>query len=203
MPTLQKKLTSLAAFFCASLCLLVVVFPAWAMQKTYTNSIGIKFVLIPAGSFLMGSDARALNEKPPHRVHISKPFYLGKFEVTQEQWQAVMGNNPSRFKGPDNPVEGVSWEDVREFIQRLNEKEGHRRYRLPTEAEWEYAARGGTSSRWSFGDDAGLLDQYAWYKDNSEDTTHPVGQKKSNPWGLHDMHGNVFEWVQDWYGGDY
>ena len=203
MPTRQKKFTLMAAFFCASLYLFAAAFSVWAAQKTYINSIGMEFVLIPAGSFLMGSDTRARNEKPPHRVRISRPFYLGKFEVTQEQWQAVMGNNPSEFKGLNNPVEQVSWEDVQEFIRRLNEKEGHKRYRLPTEAEWEYAARAGTATPWSFGDDVGLLGQYAWYRENSCATTHPVGSKKPNPWGLYDMHGNVFEWVQDWYDENY
>jgi formylglycine-generating enzyme required for sulfatase activity len=132
-------------------------------------------------------------------VHISKQFYLGKYEVTQLQWKAVMGNKPSHFKGRDNPVEQVSWDDAQEFIKQLNAKEGHNRYRLPTEAEWEYAARAGTNSAYFFGDNAALLKQYAWYSDNSEETTHPVGQKQPNAWGLYDMHGNVWEWVQDWY----
>jgi formylglycine-generating enzyme required for sulfatase activity len=175
--------------------------------KTYTNSIGMEFVLVPAGSFMMGSpdsDKHAeKKEKPQHKVNISKPFYLGKYEVTQEQWEAVMGNNPSRDKGRTNPVEKVSWNDAQEFIKRLNAREGHSRYRLPTEAEWEYACRAGTTTVYSFGDDADSLGRYAWYDDNSgkgpQHRTHPVGQKKGNAWGLHDMHGNVFEWVQDWY----
>jgi formylglycine-generating enzyme required for sulfatase activity len=124
--------------------------------------------------------------------------------VTQEQWTAVMGkgNNPSKFKGLSNPVEMVSWNDVQAFIQWLNAKEGHNRYRLPTEAEWEYAARAGTTGAYSFGDDEDSLGRYAWYWDNSGEKTHPVGQKQPNAWGLYDMHGNVWEWVQDWY-GDY
>jgi formylglycine-generating enzyme required for sulfatase activity len=185
-------------------------FPAQASQtaeKTYTNSIGMEFMLIPAGEFMMGSsatDKRVLdNERPQHRVTISKPFYLGKFEVTQGQWEAVMGNNPSYFKGRKNPVEQVSWDDVQVFIQRLNQKEGTKKYRLPTEAEWEYAARAGTTSTYSFGNDARSLGQYAWYEGNSGKKTHPVGQKEPNAWGLYDMHGNVREWVQDWYGERY
>ena len=167
---------------------------------TLTNSIGMEFVLIPAGTFHMGSATGEADERPVRQVKISKPFYLGKYEVTQEQWQAVMGKNPSFFTGnPKSPVESVWWTDVLEFIRRMNTKEGHQKYRLPTEAEWEYAARAGTTSTYSFGNDAVLLSEYAWYKDNAGGTTHPVGQLKPNAWGLHDMLGNVWEWVQDWY----
>ncbi|GHU47810.1 hypothetical protein AGMMS50289_23540 [Betaproteobacteria bacterium] len=175
--------------------------------KTFTNSIGTEFILIPAGSFTMGADKNDKDaeddETPPHRVSISQAFYLGKYEVTQGEWEAVMGSNPSKFKGRSNPVERVSWNDVQTFIQRLNAKEGTNKYRLPTEAEWEYAARAGTKSTYSFGDDAGQLGAYAWYDGNSGDQTHPVGQKKPNPWGLYDMHGNVYEWVNDWYNESY
>jgi formylglycine-generating enzyme required for sulfatase activity len=137
---------------------------------------------------------------PAHTVTISKPYYIGKYEVTQEQWYAVMGNNPAYFPERKNPVERVSWDDAQEFIKRLNQKEGHNRYRLPTEAEWEYAARAGSASAYSFGDDTGQLVRYAWYGVNSGNKTHPVGQKEPNAWGLYDMYGNVIEWVQDWYG---
>jgi formylglycine-generating enzyme required for sulfatase activity len=171
--------------------------------STYTNSIGMEFVLIPSGWFMMGSDKEkdqeALDDETPHRVTISKPFYLGKYEVTQAQWEAVMGSNPSYFKGRDNPVETVSWDDVREFIKSLNIKEGNGCWRLPTEAEWEYACRAGTTGVYSFGDDENSLGHYAWYDGNSK-SAHPVGQKRPNAWGLYDMHGNVWEWVQDWYG---
>lgn len=180
---------------------------AFAAEQTYTNSIGMEFILIPAGSFNMGADINsrgaADDESPVHRVSISKPFYLGKFEVTQAQWMAIMGSNPSHFKGQNNPVEKVSWGDAQAFIQKLNAKEGHNRYRLPTEAEWEYAARAGTDSVYSFGDDATSLGQYAWYTANPGNATHPVGQKRPNPWGFYDMYGNVWEWVQDWHDGNY
>jgi formylglycine-generating enzyme required for sulfatase activity len=179
-----------------------------AGSKTWTNSIGMEFVLIPAGTFMMGSpdsDAEASDmEKPAHRVTISQPFYLGKYLVTQGQWEAVMGkeNNPSQFKGDANrPVEHVSWEDVQQFIDMLNTREGGTQYRLPTEAEWEYACRAGSQTAYSFGDDPRQLDTYGWYQGNSERHTHPVRQKRPNAWGLYDMHGNVYEWVQDWYGG--
>jgi formylglycine-generating enzyme required for sulfatase activity len=182
-------------------------FSARAADKTVTNSLGMAFVPIPAGSFTMGEDENSEDaeddETPPHRVTISQPFYLGKYEVTQNQWTVVMGDNPSKFKGRNNPVESVSWYEVQEFIERLNQKEGTKKYRLPTEAEWEYAARAGTTTAYSFGDDTDSLGRYAWYWDNSGKTTHPVGQKRPNPWGLYDMHGNVWEWVQDVYDEDY
>jgi formylglycine-generating enzyme required for sulfatase activity len=168
--------------------------------KTVVNSLGMKFLLISAGTFQMGSTTGDKDEQPVHQVTISKPFYMGETEVTQAQWQALMGTNPSLFQGdPKRPVEQVWWDDVQAFIRKLNEKEGGNLYRLPTEAEWEYAARAGTTTAYSFGDDASLLGQYAWYKDNAGEQTHPVAQLKPNAWGLYDMHGNVWEWVQDWY----
>ncbi|MDR3362090.1 MAG: formylglycine-generating enzyme family protein [Desulfovibrio sp.] len=171
------------------------VFPAFAADGTHTNSIGMEFVLIPAGSFQMGSDV--LNdEKPVHRVTISRSFYLGKFEVTQEQWAKIMDENPSWFKGGNLPVEQVFRNQAQEFIDRLNKKEGHSRYRLPTEAEWEYAARAGEG-------EPAVLDCVAWYVKNSGNASHPVGQKEPNAWGLYDMLGNVNEWIQDWFASDY
>ena len=175
---------------------------AKAQDKTYTNSIGMELVLMQAGSFMMGSEKGLDDEKPVHKVTISQPFYIGKYPVTQAQWVAVMGSNPSVIKGRDNPVENVSWNDVQDFIIKLNANEGHSRYSLPTEAEWEYAARAGTSSEFFFGDDEKELSKYGWYEGNSRNTTHPVGQKLPNAWGLYDVHGNVCEWVQGWM-GDY
>jgi len=129
---------------------------------------------------------------------------MGKYEVTQKQWRDVMGSSTSNL-GDKLPVESVSWNEVRDFIKKLNEKEGSDKYRLPSEAEWEYAARAGTTTRYSFGDEESKLYDYAWFDANSRGKTHDVGQKKPNPWGLYDMHGNVWEWVQDkWhtnYGG--
>ena len=220
----QKSLVHLAVFFFILLCLLAIVFPAGAAEKTYTNSLGMEFVLIPNGSFLMGAEFKGVaqgvvkkDEDPVHQVTISKDFYLAKYPVTQGQWMAVMEKNPSRFRTSgkpdvtkDNPVEKVSWDDIQEFIKLLNQKEGHSRYRLPTEAEWEYAARAGTTTQYYFGDDKNQLVEYAWYEKNSgtsvdisTKSTRPVGQKKPNAWGLYDMYGNVWEWVQDLYTQDY
>jgi formylglycine-generating enzyme required for sulfatase activity len=137
-------------------------------------SLDAEFVLIPAGEFLMGSTdyPARLDEQPVHTVNISQPFYLGKYPVTQAQWESVMHNNPSRFKGDLNrPVESISWEDVQAYIRKLNEREGDMRYRLPTEAEWEYTARAGSTTAYSFGDAREQLDAYAWYKQNSGKTT--------------------------------
>ena len=172
---------------------------------------GMEFVGVPPGEFLMGSTGGYAfdSEQPVTRVRISQGFYLGKTEVTQDQWQAVMGNNPSKFSGCGRcPVEKVSWEDVQVFIGRLNARSGGERYRLPTEAEWEYAARAGTATDTYAGDvtepvgNDPVLNGIAWYGENSGGRTHPVGQKAPNGFGLHDMLGNVWEWVGDWY-GDY
>ncbi len=179
---------------------------AWIIVPTKTQTpLSEEFVLIPAGEFYMGSPSNEVGrndvEGPAHYVKIAKAFYMGRYEVTQKQWQEVMGNNPSYFKGyfksDDLPVEQVSWYDVQQFIKKFNEKEGTNKYRLPSEAEWEYAARAGAISRYSFGDDESKLGDYAWYDPNSNGETHPVGQKKPNSWGLYDMYGNVKEWVQD------
>ena len=166
-------------------------------------------VLIPAGEFMMGSadsdpDASS-DEKPRHRVRINEPFYLGKYAVTQEQWQRVMSTNPSSFKGPRNPVEDVRWEDCEAFLEKLNQQFGTAgaTFRLPTEAEWEYACRAGSSTAWCFGDDEASLGEYAWHVLNSVSRTHPVGQKRPNAWGLYDVHGNVSEWCADWYQDEY
>jgi formylglycine-generating enzyme required for sulfatase activity len=167
-----------------------------------TRDIVGEFVKIPPGEFMMGCSpgdpqCRAF-EFPVHRVGITKPFEIGKYEVTQAQWEALMGNNPSQFKGRDHPVENINDWVVRDFITKLNALGDGYRYRLPTEAEWEYAARAGGT-----GINPGATDAIAWFQDNSGDTTHPVGQKRPNAWGLYDVLGNVWELVQDWYSPSY
>jgi len=159
--------------------------------------VKLDLVLVPAGQFLMGSpvsEAQRGDDESQHQVTISKPFWMGKYEVTQEQWQAIMGSNPSRFQGSKNPVEMVSWDDCRSFVAKLNEKVTWRGFRLPTEAEWEWACRAGAATRFSFGDSDTSLAEYAWFDWNSSSRTHQVGEKKPNAWGLYDMHGNVWEW---------
>jgi formylglycine-generating enzyme required for sulfatase activity len=174
-------------------------------EITLRGGVKMSFAWCPPGTFQMGGD-KYNDEKPVHEVRLTKGVWMGVTPVTQSQWQAVMGNNPSHFKGPQRPVEEVSWEDAVEFCRKLSElpeeKAAGRVYRLPTEAEWEYACRAGSQTAYSFGDDARLLKDFAWFSDNSNSQTHPVGQKKPNAWGLYDMHGNVWEWCGDWY-GDY
>jgi formylglycine-generating enzyme required for sulfatase activity len=201
---------------------------AWAdylgLPLETTNSIGMKFVLIPPGEFLMGSPPsekyRGADELQ-HRVRITKAFHLGAYEVTQAQYQRVTGSNPSWFSpggGGKNeladtadtsgfPVERVSWDDAVAFLQKLSaspeEKAAGHAYRLPTEAEWEYAARAGTTTAWSFGDRELVLSNFAWWLASSESKTHWVGSRRPNAFGLSDVHGNVWEWCADWYCADY
>ena len=167
------------------------------------KGVKLEMVLIPAGEFKMGSpdsDKDALPwEKPQHRVRITKPFYLGKYLVTEEQWEAVMRIEPSEFRRPKNPVPIASWDDCSVFLGILNAKVGGGKFQLPTEAQWEYACRAGSKTRYCFGDDEKQLGDYAWYYENSGKTTHPVGEKKPNAWGLYDVHGNAWELCQDWW----
>ena len=151
------------------------------------GNVKMEFVLIRPGTFTMG-DA----EFEPHKVTLTQPFYLGKYEVTQEQWEKVMGSNPSKFKGAKNPVETVSWDDCQSFLAKLKEKAPGHQFALPTEAQWEYACRAGSAT------DPDNLAEFGW--SGSAGPTHPVGEKKPNPWGLYDMHGNICEWCADWYG---
>ena len=184
-----------------------------APPKNFTNAIGMKFVWIAPGSFVMGSpkeEKLRLDRETQHKVTLTKGFYMSVYTVTQEQWQAVMGNNPSRFKGEKNlPVEQVSWEDCQEFVKKLRDKD-KKAYRLPSEAEWEYACRAGTKTPFHFGATIST-DQVNYYgeavygdgkKGVDRKKTTPVGSFPANAWGLHDMHGNVWQWCQDWY-GDY
>lgn len=163
-----------------------------------------ELVKLPAGSFEMGSENGEDDEKPVHKVTVAA-FEISRTEVTQAQWQAVMGSNPSGFKenGAKRPVEKVSWDDIQEFLSKLNKNSPGYTYRLPTEAEWEYAARAGGQGKWSFGDDKSKLGEYAWYFANSQKSTQEIASKKPNDWGLYDMHGNVYEWVQDCYEANY
>jgi formylglycine-generating enzyme required for sulfatase activity len=176
------------------------------------NKLTMKLILIPPGRFVMGSSAddqdRQKSEVPQHEAVITKAFYLGIYPVTQEQYQQITGNNPSPTKASRCPVEAVSWDDAIEFCNVLSEKTGES-VRLPTEAEWEYACRAGTETRFYYGNDTAYarLADYAWYEKNSSDAgekhLHPVGQKIPNAWGLHDMHGNIFQWCSDLYLDDY
>ena len=199
------------------------------------GGVKLTLILIPAGEFLMGSGERPEDiarsysrfkakatwfesEQPQHRVRITQPFWMGKYEVTQAQWVALMGANPSAYKGARRPVEDVSWNDIQDFLKKLNSRAGAARFALPTEAQWEYACRAGTATAFCFGNDFAALQRYGNYaeksakpdfpwKDMAGDDgfaeTAPVGSFLPNAWGLHDMHGNVWEWCADWFGKKY
>ena len=191
------------------LLLVVSVFATLGYAQTNPIDFGIEMVFVEGGEFMMGCTPEQGNdcrddEMPAHRVRVSS-FEIGKSEVTQAQWKAVMGNNPSNSRGDHRPVESLCWggycsteNSAEEFIRRLNEKTG-RSYRLPTEAEWEYAARGGNKSKGYKYSGSNTVGEVAWYSDNSDDSTHDVCTKEPNELGLYDMSGNVWEWVQDWY----
>lgn len=219
----------LSSLRCA-LVLLMMAVSLFAQGKTFTaslpNGTQMEFVWIEPGTFVMGTtegqeqllrdkglwDSSFEREQPAHQVTISKGFYLGVYEITQGQWESVMGTRPWSGQSyvqanPNNPAVYISWNDVQEFARKLNDAAGEVIYRLPTEAEWEYACRAGTSTLWSFGDEEGQLGDYSWYAGNvwnaGEDYAHAVGTKLPNPWGLFDMHGNVWEWCQDVFSESY
>ena len=176
--------------------------PPSAASNSTRNAIGLEFVRIQPGEFTMGCSAGdndcTADERPAHEVRITKPFEIGKYEVTQAEWKSVMGSNPSANKSDDRPVENVTRPEAMDFLARLNEKHDGYKYRLPTEAEWEYAARAGAAGPFT-----GPVDEIAWHAGNSDDESHPVGKKKPNAWGLFDMQGNVREWVADLWAANY
>jgi len=204
------------------LLLLMLLIAVWCEDSTHgqqpvksiTNTIGMKLNKIPAGTFTMGSpesEADREDDETQHKVRISKAFYMQTTEVTQGQWKEVMGTAPWKGKsyvkeGPNYAASYVSWDDAIAYCKKLSEKEG-KTYRLPTEAEWEYACRAATETRWSFGNDEKELGDYAWYEENALDIdekyAHQVGLKKPNAFGLYDMHGNVYEWCHDYFEEDY
>jgi formylglycine-generating enzyme required for sulfatase activity len=200
LPTLITQALSIVAL---SLCGLQS-----AQALNGKNFQGIPFILIQPGCFTMGNTKspteRTTNEFPSHRVCIEKAFYLSETEVTQKQWEDIMGNNPSKVASYNRPVDRVNWNDVQAFITTINKKDGGTLFRLPTEAEWEYAAKAGSNEDYSFGNDASSLDNYAWFGNlGYKGSSHEVALKQPNAWGLYDMHGNVWEWVQDWYDPEY
>jgi formylglycine-generating enzyme required for sulfatase activity len=191
--------------------------PAAGALPVITTAGGATMVAIPAGSFEMGSSASREKDETPHRVYVNA-FYMDQYEVTQEHFEKLLGRNPSRWKEPKNPVEQIRWKDAAEYSNARSRREGlapaydpktwrcdfaAAGYRLPTEAEWEYACRAGARTEYSFGDGPAALGEHAWFKENCTRSPQPVGGRKPNPWGLYDMYGNVWEWCHDFYGDDY
>jgi len=221
MIAFAKSVSGLPALACLMCWSALLVSPTFAQvsrrnpkrAEAITNSIGMKLVPIPPVTFQMGSpqtEEGRSDDEIPHKVTLTRGFFMQTTPVTQAQWSAVMGTTPSHFTGRDLPVEQVSWDDARDFCRRLGEKEG-KKYRLPTEAEWECACRAGTTTRFYTGDGDQALGEAGWYHDNSgvdlpndafigTRMTHPVGTKAPNKWGLYDMHGNVWQWCGDFYG---
>jgi formylglycine-generating enzyme required for sulfatase activity len=176
-----------------------VAAPRAVAASPLPDALAMTFMAIPAGTFRRGAESGNPDEWPVNDVRITRAFEMQRTEVTQGQWEAVMGSNPAFFKdcGPTCPVENVSWDDAQAFVTKLNARTDGYQYRLPTEAEWEYAARAGTTGDYG---GTGKLDEMGWYVGNAGKRTHPVAQKQPNAWGLYDMHGNVAEWVTDWDG---
>jgi formylglycine-generating enzyme required for sulfatase activity len=179
--------------------------PSVAQEKSanavwVSPSTQMEFIKIPGGCFLMGSNNGFDFEAPAHKVCVDS-FYLGKYEVTQKQWSIFQEIDNSKFKGDNHPAQRVSWNDAKTYLEKLNKAEKTSQYRLPTEAEWEYAARGGTSTEFFWGDK--INNDYVWYFGTSNYRAHPVGLKKTNPFGLYDILGNVWEWVEDWFSNEY
>jgi formylglycine-generating enzyme required for sulfatase activity len=208
-PNLNRRTVALLLIFVGVL-LLTVCTTTYAAEKPAGEGLELvienmkwSFRYCPAGTFTMGSPGSD-NERL-HPVTLTQGFWLGETEVTQEQWESVMRSNPSHFKGEKLPVEQVSWNACQELVKKLNAlgaaPKGYQ-FALPTESQWEYACRAGSTTAYCLGDDANGLEAYGWYNRDSDNKTHQVGTKKANAWGLHDMHGNVSEWCNDWY-GDY
>lgn len=197
--------TKLTVSMLSAAALATAVFAEPPLALDLGKGVKLDMVWVPPGEFNMGSTLDGSQELPVHQVKIGKGFWMGKYEVTQEQYEAVIGRNPAGYKGARCPVENVSWMDAVAFAVRLNGLNilpAGAACRLPTEAEWEYACRAGSATAYHFGEESAELDDYAWFRENSSRRPHSVGLKQPNAWGLHDMHGNVAEWVLDRYDGE-